>query len=65
VLWLGLYDVSKISMASFNAIFPVIVATMAAAEGVDREMLWPARNLGAGERQLLREIICRRHRHRS
>jgi ABC-type nitrate/sulfonate/bicarbonate transport system permease component len=25
--WLGLYDVSKISMAAFNAIFPVIVAT--------------------------------------
>ena len=57
MLWLGLYDVSKISMAAFNAIFPVIVATMAAAEGVDRELLWSARSLGAGERQLLREII--------
>jgi ABC-type nitrate/sulfonate/bicarbonate transport system permease component len=57
MLWLGLYDVSKISMAAFNAIFPVIVATVAAAEGVDRELLWSARSLGAGERQLLREII--------
>lgn len=57
VLWLGLYDMSKISMAAFNAIFPVIVATMAAAEGVDRELLWSARSLGASERQLLREII--------
>jgi ABC-type nitrate/sulfonate/bicarbonate transport system permease component len=57
VLWLGLYDVSKIAMAAFNAIFPVIVATMAAAEGVERELLWSARSLGAGERQLLREII--------
>jgi ABC-type nitrate/sulfonate/bicarbonate transport system permease component len=45
MLWLGLYDVSKISMAVFNAIFPVITATMA------------ARSLGASERQLLREII--------
>jgi ABC-type nitrate/sulfonate/bicarbonate transport system permease component len=44
-------------MAAFNAIFPVIVATMAAAEGVERELLWSARSLGAGERQLLREII--------
>jgi ABC-type nitrate/sulfonate/bicarbonate transport system permease component len=26
MLWLGLYDVSKISMAVFNAIFPVITA---------------------------------------
>ena len=57
MLWLGLYDVSKISMAVFNAIFPVIAATMAAAEGVDRHLLWSARSLGANERQLLREII--------
>jgi taurine transport system permease protein len=57
MLWLGLYDVSKISMAVFNAIFPVITATMAAAEGVDRYLLWSARSLGAKERQLLREII--------
>jgi ABC-type nitrate/sulfonate/bicarbonate transport system permease component len=57
MLWLGLYDFSKISMAVFNAIFPVIAATMAAAEGVDRHLLWSARSLGASERQLLREII--------
>jgi ABC-type nitrate/sulfonate/bicarbonate transport system permease component len=57
MLWLGLYDVSKISMATFNAIFPVIVATIAAAEGIDRQLLWSARSLGASERQLLREII--------
>ena len=57
MLWLGLYDVSKISMAAFNAIFPVITATLAAAEGVDRQLLWSARSLGASERQLLREVI--------
>src|SRR4030088_2431447 len=57
MLWLGLYDVSKISMAVFNAIFPVITATIAAAEGVDRQLLWSARSLGARERQLLREIL--------
>ncbi len=57
MLWLGLYDVSKISMVVFNAIFPVVAATMAAAEGVDRHLLWSARSLGASERQLLREII--------
>jgi ABC-type nitrate/sulfonate/bicarbonate transport system permease component len=57
MLWLGLYDVSKISMAAFNAIFPVIVATMTAAEGVDRQLLWSARSLGASNRQLLREIV--------
>jgi ABC-type nitrate/sulfonate/bicarbonate transport system permease component len=57
MLWLGLYDVSKISMAVFNAIFPVITATIAASEGVERQLLWSARSLGASERQLLREII--------
>jgi len=57
MLWLGLYDTSKISMAAFNAIFPVITATIAAAEAVDRHLLWSARSLGASERQLLREII--------
>jgi ABC-type nitrate/sulfonate/bicarbonate transport system permease component len=41
----------------FNAIFPVITATIAAAEGVDGYLLWSARSLGASERQLLREII--------
>jgi ABC-type nitrate/sulfonate/bicarbonate transport system permease component len=57
MLWLGLYDTSKITMAAFNAIFPVIAATIAAAEGVERQLLWSARSLGASERQLLREII--------
>jgi ABC-type nitrate/sulfonate/bicarbonate transport system permease component len=57
MLWFGLYDLSKISMAIFNAIFPVITATMAATQGVDRHMLWSARSLGASERQLLWEIV--------
>ncbi len=29
ILWLGLYDVSKISMVVFDAIFPVVTATLA------------------------------------
>jgi ABC-type nitrate/sulfonate/bicarbonate transport system permease component len=57
MLWFGLYDFSKISMTVFNAIFPVITATMAATEGVERELLWSAESLGASRRQLLWEII--------
>jgi ABC-type nitrate/sulfonate/bicarbonate transport system permease component len=60
--WLGFYDVSKISMASFNAIFSVVVATMAAADGVDRELYWPARNLGAASGSCCVRSSCRRHR---
>ena len=57
VLWFGFYDLSKISIVVFDAIFPIITATIAGTRGVDRYMLWSARNLGASERELLREIV--------
>jgi ABC-type nitrate/sulfonate/bicarbonate transport system permease component len=56
-LWLGFHDVSKISMVVFDAIFPILTATIAGTAGVDRALLWSARNLGASDRQMLREII--------
>ncbi len=56
-LWLGFHDVSKISMVVLDAIFPVITAAVAGTIGVERELQWSARNLGASERALLREII--------
>jgi ABC-type nitrate/sulfonate/bicarbonate transport system permease component len=57
MLWFGLYDLSKVTMITFNAIFPVITATVAGTAGVDREILWSAKSLGASDRQLLWEII--------
>jgi len=57
ILWFGLFDLSKILMASFAAVFPVIVATSAGTEGVDKYVIWSARNAGASERNLLYEII--------
>jgi taurine transport system permease protein len=57
MLWFGLYDTSKIALIIFDAMFPVVTATIAAAQGVDRYTLWSARMLGASDRQLLREII--------
>lgn len=56
-LWLGFHDVSKISMVVFDAIFPVLTAAIAGTAGVDQTLLWSARNLGASERELVREII--------
>jgi len=56
-LWLGFYDVSKISMVVFDAIFPVVTATIAGTLAVERELLWSARNLGASEGELLREVV--------
>lgn len=57
ILWLGLYDVSKVSMVVLDAIFPVVTATVVGTLGVERELLWSARNMGASDRQMLREII--------
>ena len=56
ILWFGVFDASKILMSAFSAVFPVIVASWAATEGVERVMLWSALSLGAGRRQLLWEI---------
>ncbi len=47
ILWLGVYDVSKITIIVVDAIFPVITATVIAIQGVERELIWSARNMGA------------------
>jgi ABC-type nitrate/sulfonate/bicarbonate transport system permease component len=57
MLWLGVYDLCKIAMIVLDAIFPVVTATIAGIAGVDRHLLWSARNLGASEREVLREIV--------
>jgi ABC-type nitrate/sulfonate/bicarbonate transport system permease component len=59
MLWFGVFDESKILMVAFSAVFPVIVAAAAAAEGVDRTLLWSAQSLGAGRQALLWEIVLR------
>ncbi|HVM79859.1 MAG TPA: ABC transporter permease subunit [Stellaceae bacterium] len=56
VLWFGVFDESKILMVAFSAVFPVIVATAAATENVEKVLIWSARGLGTGERRLLWEI---------
>ena len=56
ILWLGVYDISKISMVVLDAIFPVITATVIGIRGVERELIWSARNMGAGEREILWQI---------
>ena len=56
MLWLGVYDTSKITMIAVEAIFPVVTATIVGIRGVERELLWSARNMGAGERELLWQI---------
>jgi ABC-type nitrate/sulfonate/bicarbonate transport system permease component len=57
MLWFGLYDTSKVTMIAVSAVFPVVTATVAATQGVDKELVWSARSLGSGERRLLWEVI--------
>jgi ABC-type nitrate/sulfonate/bicarbonate transport system permease component len=57
ILWLGVYDVSKISMVVFDGIFPVVTATLAGITAVEKELLWSARNMGANERQIMWQIV--------
>jgi ABC-type nitrate/sulfonate/bicarbonate transport system permease component len=57
ILWLGVYDISKITIIVVDAIFPVIAATVIAIQGVERELIWSARNMGASNRELLHQIV--------
>jgi len=57
ILWLGVYDVSKITVAVVDAIFPVIAATVIAIQGVERELIWSARNMGASNREVLHDVV--------
>jgi len=57
ILWLGVFDVSKITITVIDAIFPVIAATVLAIQGVDRHLIWSARNMGASNRELVTQIV--------
>jgi ABC-type nitrate/sulfonate/bicarbonate transport system permease component len=57
ILWLGFYDVPKITMVVFDAIFPIVTATLAGFQGVERELIWSARNMGAKEHELTWQIM--------
>jgi len=57
ILWLGVFDLSKITIIVVDAIFPVIAATVIAIAGVEKELLWSARNMGASNRELLTQIV--------
>jgi ABC-type nitrate/sulfonate/bicarbonate transport system permease component len=57
ILWLGLYDTAKISIIVFDAIFPVVTATLAGIASVDKVLLWSGRNMGASEREIMWQIV--------
>ena len=57
ILWFGVFDWSKIAMVAFSSVFPVVVATWAATENVDKYLIWSAQSLGVSRRALLWQIV--------
>jgi taurine transport system permease protein len=57
MLWFGVYNLSKIALIVFNATFPIIIATVAGTQAVEKELIWSARSLGARNREVLWEIV--------
>ena len=57
ILWLGVFDISKITMVTIEVVFPVVTATVIGLQGVNRSLVWSARNLGATRRQLLWHVM--------
>src|SRR5262249_28750684 len=57
ILWLGLYDISQITMVVLEAVFPVGTATVGGIASVERGLLWSAPHIGAKEHQLLWQIL--------
>jgi ABC-type nitrate/sulfonate/bicarbonate transport system permease component len=57
ILWFGLFDATKITIIAVSAVFPVIAATLAGLQGVERELIWSAQSLGVTARRLAFEIM--------
>jgi ABC-type nitrate/sulfonate/bicarbonate transport system permease component len=57
MLWFGAYDASKITLIAFASFFAIAVNTYAGTQGVDRNLIWSARSLGASDRKVLWTVI--------
>ncbi len=57
MLWFGAYDLSKIVLIAFASFFAIAANTIAGTQGVDRQLIWSARSLGASEGTILRTVI--------
>jgi taurine transport system permease protein len=56
MLWLGLGDTSKIALIMLACFFIIATNSYAGASGVDRQLVWAARSLGASRGAILRQI---------
>ena len=57
IIWLGIGNLSKISLIFVGALVPIIMSAYQGARSVEKTLLWTARSLGARERDVLREVV--------
>lgn len=57
VIWFGLGDLPAILLVGFSASFPIAVNTWTGVKAVKEIWIRAAQSMGAGERQLFREVV--------
>lgn len=57
IVWFGLFDLSKIALTTFSAVFVVVIATLNAATKVETALIWSARNFGGGRLRVLTDVL--------
>jgi ABC-type nitrate/sulfonate/bicarbonate transport system permease component len=57
VVWLGLGEISKISIIMWGVFFPVWVSTHIGVSSVNKEVIWAAQSLGASGRKVLFRVV--------
>jgi sulfonate transport system permease protein len=57
VLWLGIFEASKVTLIALGAFFPVYLNTMAGIQQVDRKLVEVARVHGYGGAALVRRVL--------
>ena len=57
ILWFGIYSLSKILLAAFACLFPILIGSFAAASGVNRVLIWSAASMGTSNAAVLFRIV--------
>jgi NitT/TauT family transport system permease protein len=57
MVWLGLGEAPILAMSVMGVVYPVIINTVAGAKNIDPLLIRAARDLGATDRQLFREVM--------
>jgi len=57
ILWLGIYEASKVTLIALGAFFPIYLNTMAGIQQVDRKLVEVARIHGYGGAALVRRVL--------